>query len=86
MQSVTLPTFSNETDYHVLPATVLSDEPIDAEDTSNLRADASTDGVCFVHICRTLQDGSLLARAAAHPDLLPEQGYTVILNRDDIQA
>src|SRR5258708_36473532 len=66
-------------EYRVMPATMLSDEPIDEQDCSSLRREASTNGVCFVQIIRLLHDGTHLARVAAHPELLPEQGFTIVL-------
>jgi hypothetical protein len=74
----------SQADYHVLPATILSAEPIDEQDTSNLRADASSNGICYLYILRSLHDGTCLARVAAHPDLLTEQGYTVVLSEGSL--
>ena len=72
--------------YHVIPAALLSDEPIDEQDASSLRTDASDNGISYETVSRLLNDGTLLARVAAHPALLPEQGYTVVLNSQDIPA
>ena len=77
---------SMPTRIHVLSATLLSDEPIDAQDESSLRADASANGICYVTVSRPLDGGALLARVAAHPSLLPAMGYTVVLNSHDVSA
>ena len=71
---------------HVLSASLLSDEPVDAQDESSLRADASANGICYVTVSRPLDSGALLARVAAHPSLLPDMGYTVVLNSHDVSA
>ena len=48
----------SQADCHALPATILSAEPVDEQDTSNLRADASSNGICYLHILRSLHDGT----------------------------
>ena len=63
---------------YVLPASVLSDDPVDAEDPSSLRGDASRDGESYIQVLRPMADGISLARVAASPDRLPH-GYTVLL-------
>ncbi len=65
---------------YVAPATILSAEPVDDADASSLRADASTNGVCYLEVTRSFHDGTYLARVAAHPDLIRTQGYTIVLN------
>jgi hypothetical protein len=65
---------------YVAPATILSAEPVDNEDPSSLRADASCNDACFFEITRSYHDGTFLARVAAHPGLIRTQGYTVVLN------
>jgi hypothetical protein len=69
--------------YHypnVAPAAILSAEPVDDEDVSNLRAEASHNGVCYLEVTRAFHDGTYLARVAAHPDLIRIQSYTVVLS------
>jgi hypothetical protein len=65
---------------YVLPASVLSDEPTHDEDPSNLRADASHNGVCYLWVTRSFHDGTYLARVASQPDLVPTHGFTVVLS------
>ena len=64
---------------YVAPANVLSAEPVDDEDASNLRAEASHNGACYLEVTRLFQDGTYLVRVAAHPDLIRTDGYTVVL-------
>jgi hypothetical protein len=68
---------------YVLPATHLSDEPTHAGDTSNLRADASRDDMCFVRLIRCFGDGTFLARVAASPDFKHRQ-FTVVLTEANL--
>ena len=65
---------------YVAPATILSADPVDNQDASSLRADASHDGACYFEVTRSFQDGTYLARVAADPDLIRTQGYTIVLN------
>ncbi len=64
---------------YVLPASLLSDEPIHAGDPSSLRADARRDGICYVHLMRSFGDGTFLARVAASPSFRHAQGFTLVL-------
>ncbi len=68
---------------YVMLAATLSADAVDEEDTSSLRADASNEGICYIHVIRSLDDGWYLARVAAGPELLPE-GYTVILSEGQL--
>ena len=63
---------------YVVPATLLSNEPTHACDTSSLRADASRDDMCFVRLTRSFGDGTFLARVAASPDFKHRQ-FTLVL-------
>ena len=65
---------------YVAPATILSADPVDEQDTSSLRADASTNGACYLEVSRSFHDGTYQARVAACPDLIRTWGYTVVLN------
>ncbi len=80
--------FSRRICYHcpyVLLAAHLSTDPVDEEDPSNLRADASQGGLCFVRVIRSLHDGTYLVRVAADPDLLAhDHGYTVLLSEEQL--
>ena len=67
----------------VLPADLLSAEAADTEDPSNLRADASRDGLTFIQVRRQLEDDLYLARVAASPDQVA-QGYTVLLSEQEL--
>jgi hypothetical protein len=66
----------------VLPAYLLSAES-DAEDPSNLRADASRDGLAFIQVRCQLEDDLYLARVAASPDQVAH-GFTVLLNEEHL--
>jgi hypothetical protein len=66
----------------VLPADLLSAES-DAEDPSNLRADASRDGLAFIQVRCQLEDDLYLARVAASPDQIAH-GFTVLLNEEHL--
>ena len=55
---------------YVMLAATLSADAVDEEDTSNLRADASNEGICYIHVIRSLDDGLYLVRVAARPELL----------------
>ena len=65
---------------YVAPATILSPDPVDDEDPSSLRADASCNDACYFEVTRSLRDDTFLGRVAADPDLIRTQGYTVVLN------
>jgi hypothetical protein len=70
---------------YVLLAAHLSADPVDEEDSASLRADASRDGLCFVRVIRSLEDGIYLVRVAADPDLLTRnQSYTVLLGEEHL--
>jgi hypothetical protein len=69
---------------YVMPADVLSAEPIDGGDMSSLRADGSHNGVCYLAVIRPLHDGTSLVRIAAHPDRILTQGYTVVLSEAEL--
>lgn len=64
---------------YVMPNTVLSPEPVDELDGSSLRAEASTNGKCYVRFIRPLHDGTYLARVAATPEDILSHGYTLVL-------
>src|SRR5436190_1776746 len=64
---------------YVLPAALLSNEPTHAGDSSSLRADASQGDICYVHITRSFDDGTFLARVAASPHFKHAQGFTLVL-------
>ena len=65
---------------YVAPATILSADSVDDQDTSSLRTDASTNGACYLEVIRSFHDGTYQARVAAHPNLIRTRGYTVVLN------
>ena len=65
---------------YVAPATILSADPVDEQDTSSLHADASTNGACYLEVTHAFHDGTYQARVAARPDLIRTRGYTVVLN------
>ncbi len=65
---------------YVMPASVLSAEPTHVQDHSSLRDVASTDGTCYLKVTRSFDDGTYLARVAAHPDRILTDGYTLVLS------
>jgi hypothetical protein len=65
---------------YVIPADMLSAEPTHEDDLSSLRDDASCDSHSYLKLTRSFGDGTYLARVAASPALLRNQGYTVVLN------
>ena len=68
----------------VIPATLLDAEPLDIEDPSSLRADASReDGLSFIQVKYALEDGLYLSRVAAAPDRIA-QGYTVLFTEEQL--
>jgi hypothetical protein len=67
----------------VMPADVLSAEPIDGEDGSNLRADASRNGLSYLQVVPSLEEGRYLVRIVATPECA-RKGYTVILSEEDL--
>jgi hypothetical protein len=68
----------------VLPADLLSAES-DAEDPSNLRADASQDNLTWVSVKYQIEDNLYVARVAASPALVANgNGYTVILSEQQL--
>ena len=69
---------------YLLPAFLLSDEPVDEQDTSSLRAEASNNGTCFVRILRSLERGTYLARVAAHPEQVKTGGYTLAVTDEHL--
>jgi hypothetical protein len=71
---------------YVILATHLSSDPVDEEDSSNLRADASTGGVCYLRVIRPLHDGTYLVRVAKSPELLGQAGYNVLLAEDQLAS
>ena len=71
---------------YALPASILSEEPTHEQDPSSLRAEASTSEVAYVHVVRSLFDGTTLVRVAAHPELLSHQGYTLVLDDADLEG
>ena len=65
---------------YMLPASLLSDEPVDEQDTSSLRAEASSNGVCYLHLLKALPDGlTYVAKVAAHPEQVM-QGFILIVS------
>jgi hypothetical protein len=67
----------------VIPASVLSADPVDQEDTSNLRTDASQDHLSYIQVTRMLENGVYLAHVAASPDRA-SKGYTVLLTEQQL--
>lgn len=65
---------------YVMPASVLSAEPTHEQDTASLRDVASSDGACYLKVIRSFNDGTYLARVAAHPDRILTHGYTLVLS------
>jgi hypothetical protein len=63
----------------VIPAQLLSDEATDEQDRSNLRDDASCEGLSYLQVVRELSEGLYLARVAAAPECA-RRGYTVLLD------
>src|SRR6266568_2572658 len=68
---------------YVMLAATLSDDPVDEEDTSSLRADADNEGICYIHVISSLGDGWYLVRVAARPEFLPK-GYIMILSEGQL--
>jgi len=68
---------------YVMLAAILSGDSVDEEDTSSLRADASNEGICYIHVIGSLGDGWYLVRVAARPEFLSD-GYTVVLNEGQL--
>jgi hypothetical protein len=69
---------------YVLPATLLSDEPTHDGDPSSLRADASHEDICYVHITRSFGDGTFLARVSSSPTFKHAQGFTLIFTEQHL--
>jgi hypothetical protein len=69
----------------VVPATLLSDD-MDEGDTASLRSEASRNGLCYLQVVQSFDDGTYLARVAATPDLVPTQGFTVVLSEDQLTS
>ncbi len=67
----------------VLPADLLSADPIDQEDASSLRTDASQDHLSYIQVTRMLEDGVYLAHVASTPDRAAK-GYTLLLNEQHL--
>ncbi len=81
------PSFSQRIGYLmtcVIPAELLSDEATDEQDRSNLRHDASCEGLSYLQVLRELSEGLYLARVAAAPECA-RQGYTVVLDEDALR-
>jgi hypothetical protein len=70
---------------YVLSAEVLSAQPVDDNDPSSLREDASTDGYCYLHVIDDLHDGAYLCRVAATPDAIHMHGYTILLSQEHLE-
>lgn len=68
---------------YVMLAAILSADSVDGEDMSSLRADASNEGICYIRVIRSFDDGWYLVRAAVRPELLAE-GYTVVLSEGQL--
>ncbi len=69
----------------VIPASLLSDEPVSAEDLSSLRMDASHEGLSFIRVHRMIDEGLYVARVAASPDRVAH-GYTVLLTEEQLYS
>src|SRR5438477_1883150 len=69
----------------VAPATLLSDER-DEGDTASLRSEASHNGLCYLQVVRSFDDGTYLARVAATADLVQAQGFTVVLSEEELTS
>jgi len=69
----------------VVPADVLSADPVDKEDASSLRADASHDGLSYIQVTCMLEDGVYLAHVAASPDRAA-RGYTILLSEQQLYS
>ncbi len=67
----------------VIPASLLSDEPIDAEDSSSLRTDASHEGLSYLQVSYQLSESMYVCRVAASPDRAAT-GYTVLLTEQQL--
>jgi hypothetical protein len=67
----------------VIPASLLSDEPIDAEDPSSLRTDASHEGLSYLQVSYQLSEGVYVCRVASSPDRAAA-GYTVLLTEQQL--
>lgn len=68
-------------------ASLLSNEPVDEQDTSSLRINASNNGRCYVHILRNLGDETYLAKVAARPEQAEVTGFTLLVTDEQmIQA
>ena len=65
------------------PASLLSDDPVEEQDVSSLRAEASADGVCYLRPLRLLEDGIYLVRVAARPGRVM-QGFTLIVTDEQM--
>ena len=64
---------------YVLPAALLSDEPTHDGDPSSLRSEVSQGDICYVHISRSIGDGTFLARVASSPAFKHAHGFTLVL-------
>ena len=81
--------FPQRIGYHqtcVLPAAILSADPVDDQDASSLQADASSDGICYLRVIDSFHDGTYLVRVAARPDLVRSHGYTVVLTEGQLAS
>lgn len=67
----------------VIPASLLSDEPIDAEDSSSLRTDASHEGLSYLQVSYQLSESEYVCRVASSPDRAAT-GYTVLLTEQQL--
>ena len=69
---------------YVMPASILSPEPTHESDPSNLRAEASSGGICYLKLTQSFHDGTYLARVAASLDALRSRSYTIVLNHTQL--
>lgn len=69
---------------YILPAFLLSDEPVDEQDPSSLQADANNNGKCYLRVLRNFGGGAYLARVAPHPEQVEAAGYTLIVTDEQL--
>jgi hypothetical protein len=69
----------------VIPASLLSDESVSAEDLSSLRSDASHDGLSYLQVSHALSENVYVCRVAASPDRVVH-GYTVLFTEEQLYS
>jgi hypothetical protein len=67
----------------VIPAELLSEDPLDEQDRSSLRTDASKDQLSYIQVSRMMEESLYLARVASAPENVAN-GYTVLLNEQQL--